>query len=391
MTQGPSDYRILAGRAADAHNDGQDVVITIKQGRITDVSHEASNTKPQASDLDYRNSTVMPGFIDIHVHGGAGEYVMSGTAEGLVHIAAHLASHGVTGFLSTTVTGAWEEQTQAVAVAASAMRSEENGQHGAAVLGVHLEGPYINATRKGAQPPEYVLVPDVEDLVLGVGDNLYALKVVTLAPEILGGFELIRFLSSRGIVSSIGHSDATYDQVSAGISAGATHVTHCFNAMRPMEGREPGVVGAALAREELVSELIWDNIHVHPANCRTLINAKTSAGVILISDGIPGAGMHEGYEFYLGEHLVVVKGGAARLATGTLAGSLLTLDTAVKNACEFCIKDRAAMSAYNAARSLNLDDRKGLIKPGYDADLVVLDPDGRVQHTLIAGNHVFSA
>ena len=257
------------------------------------------------------------------------------------------------------------------------------------MIGVHLEGPYINAKRKGAQPGEHILPPDVDSFVDSLGDNLGAIRVVTLAPELDGALNLIRFLSEHRIIASIGHTDATYNQVSAGIEAGARHVTHCFNAMRPMESREPGVVGAAMSRNELKAELIWDNIHVHPASCRALVNAKRTMNVVLISDGIPGAGMPEGYQFSLGDQPAVVQNGAALLADGTLAGSLLTLDAAFRNSGEFPLSERAAMTSSNAAASLGIGDHKGMLKPGFDADLVLLDRDGIVQRTLVAGRTVY--
>ncbi len=386
-----SPYRILAGIAADAFSCSEQLALTIDSGKIADIQAIDADIRPERRDLDYRDLILTPGFIDIHIHGGAGEYVMEGTARGLSKIASHLASHGVTGFLSTTVTGAWNQQTQAVAVAANAMRTDPAAWEGAAVLGVHLEGPYINPAKKGAQPPEYVLPPSIEDLNKGVGENINAVRVVTLAPEMPGALELIGYLSSRGIIASIGHSDATYNQISEAIEHGAKHVTHCFNAMRQMEGREPGVVGSAFVRDELKAELIWDNIHVHPESCVALIKAKTCRGVILISDGIPGAGMGEGYEFHLGEHRVVVQNGAARLASGTLAGSLLTLDRAFLNAARFALSERAAMSSYNAAASLGLDHCKGLLKVGYDADLTLLGKDGSVKRTIVGGRSAFEA
>lgn len=348
-------------------------------------------TKPEPNDIDARDALLLPGFIDIHIHGGAGRYVMEGTRDALDAIAAHLAQHGVTGFLTTTITAPWEEQAQAVAVGAQAMRSEENGAQGAAVLGVHLEGPYINPKKKGAQPEQYVLLPDATDLARQLGDNLSAVKVMTLAPEMEGGLDLIRFLTRHGIIPSIGHTDASYAEMRAAIDAGARHVTHCFNAMRPMEGREPGVVGATLAHPELTAELIWDNIHVHPASCRALIASKGAEGVILISDGIPGAGMEEGYRFTLGDLPVSVQNGSARLPDGTLAGSLLTLDTAFRNASAYTLPQRAALTSRNAAISLSLGHRKGLLQPGFDADLVLLNPEGTVRQTLVAGKSVFSA
>ena len=384
--------RILAGHIADALQERVGVALTLEGGRITALEPIDATTRPQTGDIDARDCLLVPGFIDIHVHGGVGRNVMEGSGKALDAIAAHLASHGVTGFLATTVTGPWEQQAQALAVTAQHMQSMENGTQGAAILGCHLEGPYINPKRKGAQPGNYVREPNVEELVRECGANLAAVRVVTLAPEMPGGLDLTRFLAANGIIPSIGHTDATYAQMCAAIDVGARHVTHCYNAMRPLEGREPGVVGAALARPELTAELIWDNIHVHPASCAALINAKGAEGVILISDGIPGAGMEDGYAFSLGDHTITVQSGTARLPDGTLAGSLLTLDKAFANAGPYyTLRERARMTSYNASLALGLGHRKGLLRPGYDADLILLNPDGAVRQTWVGGNRVIGS
>jgi N-acetylglucosamine-6-phosphate deacetylase len=380
----------VSGQSADANGERGETALTIAEGRIVEVADVGRAYRPARGDIDARECLVLPGFIDIHVHGGAGRAIMEGTAEARDAVAAHLARHGVTGFLATTVTGPWDQQAAAVTMAAEAMRSESNGHGGAAVLGVHLEGPFINPKKKGAQPAQYIRPPDHRELEAHLGDNVSALEVVTLAPEMEGAHELIRFLADRGVIVSIGHTDATYAEVSAAIDIGARHATHCFNAMRPMEGREPGVVGAAFARRELTAELIWDNIHVHPASCRALVNAKGPAGVILISDGIPGAGMGDGYSFSLGDLPVTIHDGAARLPDGTLAGSLLTLDRAFANAAEFTLSARSAMTSRNAAIALGLSTRKGLLAPGFDADLVLLNPDGSVCMTIIGGKVVYT-
>jgi N-acetylglucosamine-6-phosphate deacetylase len=383
--------RILVGRVADARGERGEVLITLFGGRIIDLATVDNSVKPIPGDIVARDCILVPGFIDIHVHGGAGRAIMEGDSEALEAVALHLARHGVTGFLPTTVTGPWEEQQAAVEVAAQAMRSPTNGQSGAAILGVHLEGPYINPRKKGAQPLQYILPPDCKDLQNHLGENVCALKVVTLAPEMEGATNLIRFLTQRSTIVSIGHTDATYAQVCAAIDLGARHVTHCFNAMRAMESREPGVVGAAFARPELTAELIWDNIHVHPGSCRALVNAKGSERVILISDGIPGTGMPEGYSFSLGDLPVTIHEGSARLPDGTLAGSLLTLDRAFANASEFSLAQRSAMTSRNAALALGLGHRKGLVAPGFDADLVLLNPDGSVSMTFVNGHAVYSS
>ncbi len=381
--------RILAGRMADAQGEREQMMVTVEDGRIAALEPSGA-ARPQHGDIDARDALLLPGFVDIHVHGGAGRYVMEGTGDALDAIAAHLARHGVTGFLATTITAAWAQQAYALAVTARHTRSPDNGATGACVLGCHLEGPYINPKKKGAQPGAYVRPPDVEELKRECGNDLNAVRVVTLAPEMEGGLDLVRFLASHGIVASIGHTDATYAQVCEAIDAGARHVTHCYNAMRPLDSREPGVVGAVMARPELSAELIWDNAHVHPASCRALINAKTAAGVILISDGIPGAGMAEGYAFSLGDLPVVVRDGTARLPDGTLAGSLLTLDRAFANAVPFSLPERARMTSYNALNALGLAHRKGLLRPGYDADLTLLNADGTVRQTYVAGRGVYT-
>jgi N-acetylglucosamine-6-phosphate deacetylase len=387
---GSSTVRIRVGRMADVRCERTNVLLTLQGDRIVELSPWNEQTRPAPGDIDARDALLLPGFIDIHVHGGAGRYLMEGTEEAQQVTAAHLARHGVTGFLATTITGPWEQQAQVLETAAQAMRSEENGTQGAAVLGCHLEGPYINPKKKGAQPEQYILPPDIEDFRRHVGENLSAVRLMTLAPEMPGALELIRFLAAHRIIASLGHTDAAYGEVALAIDAGARHVTHCFNAMRGMEGREPGVVGAAFHHPELMAELIWDNIHVHPVSCRALIAAKGTEGVILISDGIPGTGMAEGYQFSLGDLPVTIQNGSARLPNGTLAGSLLTLETAFQNAAPCSLSQRAAMSSYNAAVALGLGDRKGRLIPGYDADLVLLEPDGSVRQTIVAGRTVYT-
>ena len=385
-----SRTRLLVGRMADARCERSQVIVTLDAGRIVELHPWTANTRPEQWDVDARDGLLLPGFIDIHVHGGAGRAIMEGTTEAQMAVATHLAAHGVTGFLPTTVTAPWEQQSQALSIAARAIASTDNGKDGAAVLGCHLEGPYVNPKKKGAQPGQYILPPDIGDLRGNVGADLSAVRIMTLAPEMPGALDLIRFLTANGIIASIGHTDATYQEVGVAIDAGARHVTHCFNAMRALESREPGVVGAAFQRRELAAELIWDNIHVHHASCQALIAAKGEDRVILISDGIPGAGMSNGYCFSLGDLPVTVQNGAARLPDGTLAGSLLTLDAAFTNANPFSLSQRSAMTSHNAAVALGLGNRKGLIAPGFDADLVLLDTSGHVCKTFVAGREVYT-
>lgn len=383
-----SEFRLLAGSVADARGTRGGTVIRIAQGRIVALEPLTSATMPEPHDLDARNALLMPGFIDIHVHGGAGFYVLDEPERALPEVAAHLARHGVTGWLPTTVAAPWDVLIPLLAMTAAYMDSPDNGAHGAAIFGCHFEGPYLNPAKRGAQPEQFLLSPDPEEFARRVGSDLFAIKIMTLAPELPGALDLIRFLTASDIVPSIGHTDATYAQVSDAIDAGARHVTHCYNAMRSLDSREPGTVGAAFSRPELSAELIWDGHHVHPVSCRALIQAKRPEGVILISDGIPGVGMPEGATFSLGDLPVTVQSGTARLPDGRLAGSLLTLDVAFQNAALYSLSERAAMTSRNAAVAMGLGQTKGLIAPGFDADLVLLDSTGAVCGTLVGGRQV---
>ncbi len=384
--------RILAGRAADAYGVWENAAILLNNGRIEKLEKWSDSTRVQPGDLDARDALVVPGFIDIHVHGGAGRSVMEGSTEALQVVGGHLARHGVTGYLATTVTAPLEETRQVLAAVTQQMEREAAGeQTGARLLGCHLEGPYINPEMRGAQPLQYVRKPDVEEFLQWAGPWLQNVRIVTVAPEMEGALPLITVLAARGIRASIGHTNATCQQVEKAIAAGARQVTHCFNAMRPLQSREPGVVGAAMAHRELDAELIWDNIHVHPLSCKVLIDAKGTDKVILISDGIPGAGMEDGYTFSLGDLPVVVQNGAARLPNGTLAGSLLTLNRAFANAVPYSLCQRAALTSCNAARALGCEHTLGRIAAGFDADMAVLREDSEVVQTLTSGRVVWQA
>ena len=390
-------YRILAGTIADHRMERRNVIVNVntKYGEITSLDTWNNATRPEPGDIDARDAILLPGFIDIHVHGGAGRYVMEGTAEALYEIGKHLVRHGVTAWLPTTITASWEDQiavikTDEYHTINKASTGEFNLETENTNYGIHLEGPYINPKKKGAQPEQYILPPSLEEFQRLVSNHFGNVHIVTIAPEMPGALELIRFLASENIIASIGHTDATYDQVSAAIDAGARHLTHTFNAMRPMDSREPGVVGAAFSRPELMAELIWDNVHVHPASCRALIAAKGTDGVILISDGVQGAGMPDGYTFDFGDLPINIKDGRATLPDGTLAGSVLTLDQAFRNAHSYTLSQRSAMTSYNAARALQ-NDSIGRIAPGYHAELVILNKDETVRQTIVSGKIVYTA
>ncbi|MCS7065938.1 MAG: N-acetylglucosamine-6-phosphate deacetylase [Fimbriimonadales bacterium] len=383
-------FRVFCGQLV---TDGQlyrHVALLVERGRI--LAWESFNNRDDlriaSPDVDARAFTVLPGMIDIHVHGGGGRDLMEGTIEAVQAVARHLARYGVTSFLVTPLTAPWEAIRAAVR---AAQQVRQYGSEGAQVLGCHLEGPFINPARAGAQPPEYIRTASIGELERELGALLEEVRIVTLAPEIEGGYELTRYLANQGIIVSIGHTDARYEEVTRAIDLGARHATHCFNAMRPFQHREPGTVGAVLAHPELKAELIWDNVHTHPASARLLVQAKGTEGVLCISDGTTGVGMPEGYEFELWGHRAIVQQRAARLvANGTLAGSTVALDTCLRHCAEsFGLAVASQLCCANPARALQLEGRKGTLRPGADADFFLWNTERQqVESTWIGGKRV---
>ena len=259
------------------------------------------------------------------------------------------------------------------------------------MLGAHLEGPFLNPRRPGAMDPAWFLEPSasvIERLLAAGGGRV---SMMTLAPELPGALQVIAALAGRGVVASLGHSDAAYESACAGVRAGARSVTHLFNAMAPLHHRRPGLLGAALDVENLRCELICDGVHVDPVAMRLALRAKGPGGLRLITDAIAAAGMGDG-EYRLGESAVVVRDGRATLpGDDVIAGSTLTMDAALANAVRWLgvtVEQAVAMASANPARLLGLDDRKGAIAAGYDADLAVLDEDLRACSTMVAGRWV---
>lgn len=368
--------------------------LELDSGKITQVYHVAQRCQcglphlksvaAQECEAYEPDATACPGFIDIHCHGAHGHDMMDGTEQAIRGMSEFLASRGVTSFMPATVTAPWPAVIKAVKVA-----SEAGGLPGAQVLGVHLEGPYINPKFKGAQPPEYVRGPSVSEMRSHLGEMLRSVRIVTLAPEMPGALELITFCVENGIRVSMGHSDATLEQALAGVSAGATNVSHTFNAMRPFHHREPGIVGCALTVDDLYCELIWDNLHVHSAAAEVLIRARGPLRVALVSDSMSATGLPYG-EYSLGGQAVHVRGSSARLADGTLAGSVITIDTAFRNAVRHgvSIQSAAAMASAVPAQACGVGERKGRLAAGFDADITILDAALRVTGCLVAGKRV---
>ena len=334
---------------------------------------------------------VLPGFIDQHIHGAGGSDGMDGTVEDISTIANTIAAEGTTTFLVTTMTQSPENITKAL-TAVKTYR-ENNPKNGARVGGVHLEGPFIAATHKGAQPLEYVKQPDIAvfDGYNAASGN--AIKIVTLAPEVEGAEEFIRHLKENGVVASIGHTGAKFADIEKAISAGANNVTHTYNAQTALHHREIGTVGSAMLLDDLNCELIADTIHVSVPAMRLLVKNKPNDKLSLITDAMRAKGIPDGIS-ELGGQTVYVKNGEARLEDGTLAGSVLRMNRAIQNMVEKVgvpLTQAVDYATINPARMLKIDQETGSIKVGKRADFTVLNEKFDVVMTIRDGEAIYQA
>ena len=333
---------------------------------------------------------VLPGFIDEHIHGAGGADAMDGTSEALSVMASALAKEGTTSFLATTMTQSKENILRAL----DAVKEYRSTQHqrGARLAGIHLEGPFIAEAHKGAQPAEYIAKPEVETFEAYNLASGNCIKIVTLAPEKEGAAELVKYLTARGVISSIGHTSAKYADIEKAVNSGATHVTHTFNAQSPLHHREIGTVGSALLMDELICELIADTIHVSVPAMKLLCRSKGD-NVILITDAIRAKGLGDG-ESELGGQKVYVKNGEARLEDGTLAGSVLRMNIALKNIVEKVgvpLESAIKFATENPARALGIYRETGSIEVGKRADFAVLDKEFNVLMTVRDGEVIYRA
>ena len=336
------------------------------------------------------DAVVFPGFIDEHIHGALGSDGMDGTQKDIENIACAIASEGTTAFLVTTMTQSVENITKALSAVKDYMKAEK--ATGAKVLGVHLEGPFISKKHVGAQPIEYVQEPSKAAFDLYERASGGNIKIVSLAPEVEGAEELIKYLSSKKIVASIGHTDAKYADIMRAKACGATNVTHTYNAQTPLHHREIGVVGTALLDDDLYTELICDTIHVSVPAVRLLLKNKPHDKLVLITDSMRAKHLADGIS-ELGGQKVIVKNGEARLENGALAGSVLKMNDAVKNMVEVIgtdITTAVDLASANPAKSLGIYDERGSIKEGKKADFTVLDKDYSVLLTIRDGAVIYS-
>lgn len=359
--------------------------VLVENGKIKEINPSNVN---DTEVIDAEGLYLSPGFIDVHIHGAGGCDTMDGTVESINTIAKTIVQHGTTSFTPTTMTVAAEDIRKSMEVI---KKLKEEGTEGANVLGAHLEGPFISPKAIGAQNPNFLLAPSVENYNKIVGDYSDAVVSITMAPEVEGAKELIKYLSDNGVTVSMGHTKATYDEAIEGIKCGACHSTHLYNAMTPFTHREPGVVGATFDTD-ITTETISDGIHISYPALRTAYKQKGTDKVLLVSDAMEACGMPDG-QYSLGGQDVIVKNGAARLLDGTLAGSVLTLDKAVKNIynnSNYPLNEVVRMATYNGAKHCHVEDYKGLIKEGYDADLILFNEDIEIQKVFVNGKEVYN-
>lgn len=368
--------------------------ITIEEGKIKEIGTTSPST-PYPADFQLMNIpdgfTIIPGMIDIHIHGANGADVMDATRESLDIMASTLPKEGVTSFLATTMTEDSHAIEEALANAGEYINSFQS-KGNAEIIGIHLEGPFIDKDKAGAQPIKHILNPNIDTFKTWQTQAKGHIKLVTLAPELPGGSELIQFLKTKAIVSSMAHSGATYDQALEAIEKGTSHVTHLFNQMTGLHHRDPGIVGAAFLNNSVMAEIIADGIHVRPEMVQLAYNQITDERMILITDSMRAKWLENGV-YDLGGQMVTVTDGCALLDEDTLAGSVLKMNDAFKNIQRFTkcdIKSAIKMASENPAKQLNMFDRKGSIAIGKDADLVILDEKMDVFMTICNGEVAYS-
>jgi N-acetylglucosamine-6-phosphate deacetylase len=364
-----------------------DPMVVIEDGQVVSVGmREAGELGGHNRLLDYPGATLAPAFLDVHIHGAAGHDVMEATPEALNAVGRFLAMHGTGSFLATTVTAPMDSTLRALSGLAK-LQEQRDTTHGVArPIGIHLEGPFLSHAKRGVQPAKHLLAPDI-----GVFDRFFAaaeghIRLMTLAPELPGAVELAAHATARGVRVSLGHSDATAAETRAAIAAGAVSATHTFNAMRPLDHREPGILGTVLTTDSLFAELICDGIHTAPEMVKLWWRAKGPERAILVTDAMSAAGMPDG-EYQLGGFAVQVANGRAT-ARGVLAGSLLTLEGALANFLRFTgapLEQALRLLTANPAAMTGLADRAGSMAVGQKANFVAVDSTGKLVASIING------
>jgi N-acetylglucosamine-6-phosphate deacetylase len=365
-------------------------ILVVEDGVISEVYSRATREVPGDSSLiDFGEAALSPGFVDIHIHGGAGLDLMRASLSEFPRLGKFLATHGVTGYFATTVAAPLDVTCSALerlADAIEAARATPDDSAQGRPLGIHLEGPFLSHKRRGVHPPEFLVAPTV-----AVFERLWQaarghVRMLTIAPEVPEAMEVIAEAARRNVCVSIGHSDAEMPVAQDAVKAGARHATHTFNAMRPLDHREPGIIGEVLSNDQLSADIIVDGIHVDPAVVKVFLRAKGRERAVLITDAISATGMPDG-RYQLGPIEVDVKDGKCT-SNGSLAGSVLTMDRAVRNITRFSewtLRDAVQAATLNPARAVGLAAHHGILAMGVSADFTVLNSAGEVLKTIVRG------
>ena len=357
--------------------------VKIKDNKIIDINLEELLEDSGEEVIDGGGRYLSPGFIDIHNHGNSGYDVMNSTEEALDKMGEFHISNGVTSYLGTIITSSYDDMIKAMENIA-AYKNKDNISN---ILGIHLEGPFFDIGKKGAQPEEFIRLPNLQDIENMILISKGKMKMVSLAPELKGALQIIQKLKETNIAVAMAHTNSTFESAKRGIDFGITIATHLYNGMRSFSHREPGVIGASLTDDRVYCELIYDRIHLHDGAVEIALKMKGYDKIILVSDAMMAAGLDDG-EYLLGNQKVYVKEGAARLASGNLAGSTLNLHDAVFNMVNFLdipIHEIIKMASLNPAKAINEDKRRGSIEIGKIADLIIFDENIKIHNAIIGG------
>lgn len=389
------EYIIVNGQIYTESQKIEQGYIHIKDGKILEIGsnyniERLNELKGIYPTIDAKGHHVIPGFIDIHIHGGYGEDAMDASQEGLKHLAEQLLSEGTTSFLATTMTQSDESIKQALQNISN-YHQIQDVQQAAEIVGIHLEGPFISEHKVGAQHPKYVQRPTADKINQFQQTANQLIKIITFAPEVEGAIDNLKSLNND-IIFSMGHTVATFEEANNAVDYGAKHITHLYNAATGFGHRDPGVFGAAWLNQNLNTEIIVDGIHSHPAAVALAYKNKGNENLYLITDAMRAKGMPEG-EYDLGGQNVIVRNSEARLDTGALAGSILKMNDGLRNIMSYTgasIKDLWRVTSWNQAKALGIDRTKGSIKEGKDADIVIVDDNINVKTTIKNGQpHTF--
>ncbi|MBE3557983.1 MAG: N-acetylglucosamine-6-phosphate deacetylase [Ktedonobacteraceae bacterium] len=387
-------FRLHGARLVDASLDLSGGDIVVEDELIKAVGYQQGAVDGELV-IDAADAVIVPGFIEVHTHGGGGYRLHTTSVAEIQSYARWATTTGVTAFLAAVVgvPAALPEPQVRTVVAAVRAFAEKSHAPGAEPLGIHLEGPYISSKRRGAHPPAWLRTPDEAETARLLEVSEGYLRLITLAPELPGAREMIRRMIEAGVTVSMGHTDSNYEQSVEAIRLGITHMTHCFNAMRPLLHREPGPLAAVVQEQRVFGEIIADGVHVHPAVVNALIRMLGPERTIVVTDAQAGAGLPLDAVFEFAGQKLHIAQGAARLENGALAGSVLTMDSALRNIIQMTgvsLQEAVGMLTLNPAKAARVDNRKARLRCGYEADLLILDNSLKLQATLCRGTPAFA-